>query len=189
MALWYKRQNADKTLVNIEKIYVYASELITFLHFTFKNCYFFQYFIGISETLSVQMTYLAAYMYRQISKCTDKTPKKHYWGGGGGGGQVPSNYCTGTPIFKFLKIWRKELLKNYKEMEDQINANKIFHSSAIYIQSMKITRSLCKQLLMIKCVTCFFLTPSITPHIHFCILLKYISSFIVRLIYIYITKY
>ena len=25
------------------------------------------------------MTYLSAYMYRQISKCTDKTPKKHYW--------------------------------------------------------------------------------------------------------------
>ena len=23
-------------------------------------------------------------MYQQISKCTDKTPKKHYWGGGGG---------------------------------------------------------------------------------------------------------
>ena len=29
------------------------------------------------------MTCLSAYMYRQISKCTDKTPKKHYWGGGG----------------------------------------------------------------------------------------------------------
>ena len=48
--------------------------------FTFKNCYFFQYFVGNSETLSVQMAYLSAYMYRQISKCTDKTPKKHYWG-------------------------------------------------------------------------------------------------------------
>ena len=29
------------------------------------------------------MTCLSAYMYRQISKCTNKTPKKHYWGGGG----------------------------------------------------------------------------------------------------------
>ena len=55
--------------------------------FIFLNCYFFQYFVGTSDTLSVQMTCLSAYMYRQISKmyrqiskCTDKTPKKHYWG-------------------------------------------------------------------------------------------------------------
>ena len=27
------------------------------------------------------MTCLSAHMYRQISKCTDKNPKKHYWGG------------------------------------------------------------------------------------------------------------
>ena len=45
-------------------------------------------------------------------------------------------------------------------MKDQINASKILHSSAIYIQSMKITRSLCKKLLMIKSVKCFFFTPS-----------------------------
>ena len=43
-------------------------------------------------------------------------------------------------------------MKNYKEMKDQINASKILHFSAIYIQSMKITRSLCKKLLMIKSV-------------------------------------
>ena len=48
--------------------------------FTFLNCYFFQYFVGTADTLSVQMTCLSAYMYRQISKCTDKNPKKHYWG-------------------------------------------------------------------------------------------------------------
>ena len=57
-----------------------ASELRIFCIFTSKNCYFFPYFVGTSETLSVQLTYLSAYMYRQISKCTDKTPKKHYWG-------------------------------------------------------------------------------------------------------------
>ena len=51
--------------------------------FTFLNCYFFQYFVGTSDTLSVQMTCLSAYMYRQISKCTDKTPKKALLGGGG----------------------------------------------------------------------------------------------------------
>ena len=49
--------------------------------FTFKNCYFFQYFVGILQKLCrYKMTYLSAYMYRQISKCTDKTPIKHYWG-------------------------------------------------------------------------------------------------------------
>ena len=30
------------------------------------------------------MTCLSAYIERQISKCTDKTLKKHYWGGGEG---------------------------------------------------------------------------------------------------------
>ena len=61
-----------------------ASELRKFGIFTFLNCYFFQYFVGIytSDTLSVQMTCLSAYMYRHNSKCTDKTPKKHYLGGG-----------------------------------------------------------------------------------------------------------
>ena len=44
-------------------------------------------------------------------------------------------------------------------MEDQINASKILHSSAIYIQSMKITRSLRENVLMIKSVKWFF-TPS-----------------------------
>ena len=56
-----------------------ASELRKFWHFLI--CYFFQYFVGTSDTLSVQMTCLSAHMYRQISKCTDKNPKKHYWGG------------------------------------------------------------------------------------------------------------
>ena len=37
-------------------------------------------------------------------------------------------------------------------MKDQINAINILHSSAIYIQSMNITRSLCKKLLIIKSV-------------------------------------
>ena len=52
-----------------------ASELRKCWHFHIKKCYFFQYFVGTSETLSVQMTYLSAYMYRQISECTDKTLK------------------------------------------------------------------------------------------------------------------
>ena len=43
------------------------------------------------------MTYLSAYMYQQISKCTDKTQKKHYGGGGGqlgGGGARPLALLT-----------------------------------------------------------------------------------------------
>ena len=40
--------------------------------FKFLNCYFFQYFVGTSDTLSVQVTCLSAYMYQQISKYTDK---------------------------------------------------------------------------------------------------------------------
>ena len=72
-----------------------ASELRNFGIFTFLNCYFFQYFVGTSDTLSVQMTCLSAYMYRQISKCTDKTPKSII------GGQLPpcpppSGYANGT---------------------------------------------------------------------------------------------
>ena len=41
---------------------------------TFLNCYFFRYFVGTSDALSVQSTCLSAYMYRQISQCTDKFP-------------------------------------------------------------------------------------------------------------------
>ena len=43
-------------------------------------------------------------------------------------------------------------MEKNKEMKDQINACKILHSSAIYIQSMKTTRPLGKKLLMIKSV-------------------------------------
>ena len=51
---------------------------------TLRNLCICERAVGTSETLSLHMTYLSAYIYRQISKCTDKTPKKQYWGGGGG---------------------------------------------------------------------------------------------------------
>ena len=45
-----------------------ASELRKFWYFYILTvCYFFQYFVGTADTLSVQMTCLSAYMYRQIS--------------------------------------------------------------------------------------------------------------------------
>ena len=59
-----------------------ASELRKFWHFYILNLLFLLIFCRyIRYTLSVQMTCLSAHMYRQISKCTDKNPKKHYWGG------------------------------------------------------------------------------------------------------------
>ena len=66
------RQNS-----NFEQIYCMRENLYIF---TFLNCYFFQYFVDTSDTLSVQMTCLSRLtcLYLQISKCTDKTPKTHY---------------------------------------------------------------------------------------------------------------
>ena len=56
---------------NIEKNLYRAS--LKFFKFSHKNpWYFFQYFVGTSYTLLVQMTCLSAYMYRQN--------EKHYWG-------------------------------------------------------------------------------------------------------------
>ena len=63
-------------------MYMRAS-LENFRIFTFENCYFFQYFVGTSDTLSVQMTMLVGLhvptnfqMYRQNSE-------KALLGGGG----------------------------------------------------------------------------------------------------------
>ena len=86
-SLWhYNINDGMPANTNIEKNLYMRASLENFCIFTFKNCYFFQYFVGTLGTLSVQTTYLSAYMYRQISKCTDKTPKTHY----GGGGPPPS---------------------------------------------------------------------------------------------------
>ena len=89
----YKRQYTDKTLTLRKCMCMRASEaseLRKFRYFTFLNCYFFRYFVGTSDALSVQMTCLSAYMYRQIYQCTDKFPnvptkvRKDIIGGGGG---------------------------------------------------------------------------------------------------------
>ena len=55
------------TNTNIEEMYVCErASLENFGIFTFLNCYFFQYFVGTSDTLSVQMwmTCLSVYMCR-----------------------------------------------------------------------------------------------------------------------------
>ena len=77
MALYIINDSIPRKKTNIEKFYVYASELRKFSHFYILKLLFLSiFFVGTSDTLSVQMTCLSAYMYRQISKCTDKTLKK-----------------------------------------------------------------------------------------------------------------
>ena len=63
--------------------YGMALELRKFSHFHILKLLFlpiffwyFKYFVGTNDMF-------VAYMYRQIPKRTDKTPKKHYGGGGG----------------------------------------------------------------------------------------------------------
>ena len=107
MAQWYKRQYTDKTLRLRESIYMWASELRNFLYSNLKLlffpcifCWYFRYFVGTNDML-VDRLIKKYVFYRQISKCTDKTPRKHY--GGGGGGEAiaaiapcpPSGYANG----------------------------------------------------------------------------------------------
>ena len=65
-----------------------ASELRKFWHFYILNllfllifCRYIRYFVGTNDMLVGSHVPTNFQMYRQISKCTDKNPKKHYWGG------------------------------------------------------------------------------------------------------------
>ena len=49
-------------------------------------CRYIRYFVGTHDMLVGLHVPTNVQMYRNISKCTDKTPKKHY---GGGGGELP----------------------------------------------------------------------------------------------------
>ena len=64
--------------------------------FTFLNCYFFQYFVGTTDTLSVQMTCLSAHVPTNFQMYRQKSEKALL---GGGGGQLPppppSGYANG----------------------------------------------------------------------------------------------
>ena len=67
-----------------------ASELRKCWHFYILNllflsifCRYIRYFVGTNDMLVGSHVPTNFQMYRQISKCTDKNPKKHYWGGGG----------------------------------------------------------------------------------------------------------
>ena len=77
-----------KTLTLRKYMYILASgasELRKVLNFLILKLQFFQYFVGTSDTLSVQMTCLLAYMYRQIPNVPTKLRKSII----GGGGQLP----------------------------------------------------------------------------------------------------
>ena len=65
-----------------------ASELRKFWHFYILNllfllifCRYIRYFVGTNDMLVGSHVPTNFQMYQQISKCTDKNPKKHYWGG------------------------------------------------------------------------------------------------------------
>ena len=93
------------------------------LHSHSKTAIFFQYFVGTSDILLVQIACLSAYMYQQISKCTDKNSDKALWGGGGIAPCLPplviatgDNQCTHptpdpltSPIcpFKSTALWTR----------------------------------------------------------------------------------
>ena len=67
-----------------------ASELRKFWYFYILKllflsifCRYIRYFVGTNDMLVGLHVPTNFPMYRQISKCTDKSPKRHYWGGGG----------------------------------------------------------------------------------------------------------
>ena len=105
--LWYmvlyKRQYTDKHTHWANVCVCERAErasLENFGLFTFLNCYFFQYFVGTSDTLSVQMTCLSnynVYIPTNFSNVPTKLRKSII---GGGGGQLPpcpppSGYANG----------------------------------------------------------------------------------------------
>ena len=67
-----------------------ASELRKFWYFYILKllflsifCRYIRCFVGTNDMLVGLHVPKNFSMYRKISKCTDKSPKRHYWGGGG----------------------------------------------------------------------------------------------------------
>ena len=92
-----------------------ASELRFFLAFSHsKTAISFNVLLVLQKLCRYKWWYLSAYMYRQVSKCTDKTPKKHYWGGGGG--QLPplSGYASATNVSACTKFNFMNTLEYYR---------------------------------------------------------------------------
>ena len=76
-----------------------ASELRKLWHFYILKllflsifCRYIRYFVGTDDML-------VGLHVRQISKCTDNSPKRHYWGGGGQSGYANADgVVLGYPI-------------------------------------------------------------------------------------------
>ena len=88
----YKRQYTSKTLTLRKCMCMRASEaseLRKFRYFYILKllflsifCRYIRCFVGTNDMLVGLHVPTNLSMYRQISKCTDKSPKRHYWGGG-----------------------------------------------------------------------------------------------------------
>ena len=87
-----------------------ASELRKFWYFYILKllflsifCRYIRYFVGTNDMLVGLHVPTNFPMYRQISKCTDKSPKRHYWGGGGGNcPPPPCGYANGVWVISHL---------------------------------------------------------------------------------------
>ena len=80
LMVWCYINDSIPTNTNIEQMYVYASELFFVVAFLHSETTISSNILSVHQILCrYKMTCLSAYMYRQISKFTDKTPKKHYW--------------------------------------------------------------------------------------------------------------
>ena len=84
-----------------------ASELRKFGHFyILKLLYFFQYFVGTSDTLlPVQMTCLSAYMYRQFPNVPTKLRKSIM---GGSCPPPPSGYANAIVAGQQISLQRNQ---------------------------------------------------------------------------------
>ena len=95
LMVWHYNINdmyADKTLTLRKSMYMRASgaseKIFAFSHS--KTAISFNILLVLQKLCRYKWhTCWLTCMYRHISKCTDKTPKKHYWGGGGAVAPLP----------------------------------------------------------------------------------------------------
>ena len=108
------------------------------------------------------MICLSANMYRQISRCTDKTPKKHYWGGGGGSCPPcpPSGYASAD-------YWLLRALRELRDVKFRYSITPLMQITQYNINSLTgshVTSSIAhKCLICIILCTLIFYSPPLWP--------------------------
>ena len=105
----------NKVLTLWKSMFMRASyKILAFLHT--KSAISFNILSVLQIFCRYKWYCLSANMYRQISKCTDKTPKKHYWGGGGGGAPPPppSGNDSDTDIALFMTSYTDQETRNLR---------------------------------------------------------------------------